>query len=103
MVSTFKKELYPKPKLGKFYALSQNTNTYLKNNIRILKQIGCVTQKSHQILSRPSGYSVIDQNVQHIILINNLRTAWSTQILVPFCSSSDNLLQYNHIMFSMSC
>ena len=35
---------------------------------------------------------VIDQNVQNIILINNSRTAWPSQILMPFLSFADNLI-----------
>ena len=49
--------------------------------------------------SRPSGFQVMDQNSQNNILINNLRTAWPTSILMPFFSSLDNYLQDAYITF----
>ena len=37
--------------------------------------------------------------MQNIVLVNYLRTAWPTKILMPFLSFSNNLLQTNHIIF----
>ena len=41
----------------------------------------------------------MDQNSQNIVLINNSRTAWPTNMLLPFLSSLDNLLQDAYIIF----
>ena len=43
------------------------------------------------LLWQPSVYSVI--------LICNSRTAWPTEVLMPFLSFSDNLLQDTYIIF----
>ena len=42
---------------------------------------------------------MIIEIMQNIVLINNLRTALCTKILMPFLSFSDNLLQDAYIYF----
>ena len=42
------------------------------------------------------------ENVQNIVLINNSRTAWPTEILMPLFSFSDNLLQDTYIISQKS-
>ena len=41
----------------------------------------------------------MDQNSQNNVLTNNSRTAWSADILMPFLSSLNNLLQDAYIIF----
>ena len=43
--------------------------------------------------SRLSSSGVIDENMQNVVLINDSRTVWPTNILMPFLRFSDNLLQ----------
>ena len=38
----------------------------------------------HENVSTPSGSWVIDQNIILTVLIHNLKTAWSTEISMPF-------------------
>ena len=52
--------------------------------------------------SRPSISWVFHQNKQNIVLINNWRTIWHTEIIMSFLSFSDNLLQDAYIIFPKS-
>ena len=68
----------PNQKLAGFVFYLKIINTFLKNNICILKQIIQATQKWHWNFSRPSSSKVMDQSSQNIVFINNSRTAWPT-------------------------
>ena len=52
------------------------------------------TQKWDLNLNRLRDSSVIDQNIDLTVLIHNLKTAWPTQISMPFLSSLDNSIQW---------
>ena len=89
----------PNQKLACFVHCLKIIKIFGKNNISILKQIVWETQKWHYNFSRPSSCRVIDQNNILNVLSYNPRTAEASKILMTFLSSSDNLLQDNHIFF----
>ena len=63
----------PNLELTMFCAPTPNNQQFLH-----LQQIVQVTQKWHWNLSRPSGFQVMDQNIQNIVMINNSKTARPT-------------------------
>ena len=75
----------PNQKLALFCMLSQNYQSFfflsffffffffLQNSVYILKQMIQGIQKWHWNFRSPTGFSVINQNSQNIVLINNLR------------------------------
>ena len=62
----------PNQKLTCFVLYLKIINTFLKNNLGILKQIVQRTQKWHWNFSRPSAFLAMDQNSQ------NIKTRWPT-------------------------
>ena len=77
-------------------------NTVWKNNIfAFLKQIVWQTQKWHQNCIRQSGSWVTHQN-NNVHVLNNCtwRTAWPTEILVPFLISQTIYLRMRAYLFS---
>ena len=82
----------PDHKLACFALYLKIVNTFLKNNVYILKQIVQKTKKWQWNFSRPIDSKVMDQNSQNIVLINSSRTTRPTQILMLFLSSLDKLL-----------
>ena len=68
----------------------------------ILKQIVKETQKWHYIFSRHSGSWIIDQNMQHLILINNSRTTcWYFNAVFNDNNNNDNNNNNNNKAKSM--
>ena len=51
----------------------------------------------------PSGSWANDQNIILHVLINNSRTAWPTEISMPFLSFSDKLLHDTYVIFQKKC
>ena len=94
-----KGEQHPKPKVQMFCLLSQISNTDLKSNVGILKQIVWETKKMHWDFRRPHSSWLVGQDVQVFVLISNLTTQ-PAKFLVPFLSFADNLLQDAYILFA---
>ena len=69
-----KRELHPNQKLACFVLYLKIINTFLENNICILKQIVQETQKWNWSFSKPSSFKLWNK----IVLINNSRTAGPT-------------------------
>ena len=59
-------------------------NTFLKNNMCILKQIIQGTKNGIEILVGQIVFKVMDQNNQNIALISYSRITWPTYILMLF-------------------
>ena len=68
-------------------------------------QIVWEAQKRHQNFNSSSGFLVIDQNIQNMVVINNPRTPWPTKILIPFffLSSLKICFQMLKIIFKKQC
>ena len=98
--------VHPKPKLSILYVLSQNyQHCFGKNKQMIIMKLLSCKLKNDIDFSRPSGSWVIDQNMYNNILhvlINNSRTLWSSEILMPFLSFSDNFLVDAYIIVHKS-
>ena len=89
----------PKQKLSCFVFYLKIINTFMKNIICILQYIVQGTQKWHWNLRKPSSSWVIDQNIILTILIHDLKTAWSTKILMPVFSSFSTIYFKIHALF----
>ena len=99
LLNDFQGKGTPNQDLACFVHYCKIINTVLKSDTCILKKIVRETQKWLWNFSMPHGSWDIDQYVQNIVLINKSRTAWHTEILMPFSSFSDNLLQDAYIIF----
>ena len=92
------------------YSNESRVQTFLTTTINCFNKkvvfiLNCLCQyKCEEPLKRSvlSGSWVIDQNNILHVLINNSRTAWPTEVLMPFLSSSENLLQDAYIIFQKS-
>ena len=102
IICIIKGELH-KPKSSIFCTISQNYQHFFEK--QHYKQLGSEivweTQKWHSNFRSPGGAWVIDWNTLLHGLINTLRTAWPTKILLPFLSLSKKKKD-NHIIFEKS-
>ena len=75
-----------------FFGYLKIINTFVKNDISILKKFVWETQKGQWNFRRPSGSWVIVQSMQSFILNQNSRTDDLRKLEYLFLSFSDNVL-----------
>ena len=80
-------------KLSMFCALSKKLIIIFGNIIASSSKLYEKLKNSIEISVDQAVLELLIKNNSLVILINNLRTTWPTNILKPFLSFSDNLLQ----------